>query len=211
MAFPIEARASDAEIPEPGIDADDEVMLVFSFASSEPLINETTVDSLLELSGGHSWLDGAGDLGGAFWHGGGDTLTILLSTNGGGPTIAEGDTILSLIDDARFAVILEGSFSPTGVADSATPAPSFAATRLSISPNPFNPRTNLGFDLNESAWVELQVYDLAGRWVATPFAGRADAGHHAVTWHAQNLASGVYVAELNAGGLRSTRKLLLLK
>ncbi len=41
--------------------------------------------------------------------------------------------------------------------------------------------------------------------------GIAEPGEHAVTWNARGERSGVYLVEMNAGGYRAVRKLLLVK
>jgi hypothetical protein len=46
--------------------------------------------------------------------------------------------------------------------------------------------------------MRLEVYDVLGRRVATLAEGRHGAGHHAVTWDADGLASGIYLCRLKA-------------
>jgi hypothetical protein len=79
------------------------------------------------------------------------------------------------------------------------------------SPNPFNPETNIRFELPRSEYVELRVFDILGREVASLVGERLQAGRHEVKWTAANLGSGVYVCRLRAGVLDAARKLLLLR
>jgi photosystem II stability/assembly factor-like uncharacterized protein len=65
-------------------------------------------------------------------------------------------------------------------------------------PNPFNPSTELRFELPEASAVRLSVFDVLGRRVADLVSGRFEAGYHAVTWDAAVAASGVYLARFNA-------------
>ncbi len=66
-------------------------------------------------------------------------------------------------------------------------------------PNPFNPTTNIQFNLPSSAKVNLSVYDINGRQVATILDNtQKAAGQHSVTFNASNLASGVYLYRINA-------------
>ncbi len=72
-------------------------------------------------------------------------------------------------------------------------------------PNPFNPRTSLRFALRATATIELAIYDLGGRRVATLAAGEWNAGTHSVVWHGvdrtgQPASSGVYLARLRIDG-----------
>ncbi|RJP75572.1 MAG: T9SS C-terminal target domain-containing protein, partial [Candidatus Zixiibacteriota bacterium] len=82
---------------------------------------------------------------------------------------------------------------------------------LKASPNPFNPRTALGFTLAAPGHVLLKVYDTAGREVGTLVDGWREAGLHEATFDASGLPSGVYLARMEAGGSTQTQKLLLLK
>ena len=57
-------------------------------------------------------------------------------------------------------------------------------------PNPFNPTTNISFDLPEAASVSLEVYDMMGRRVATLVNGELGAGSYETVWNARKRSSG---------------------
>ncbi len=83
-------------------------------------------------------------------------------------------------------------------------------------PNPFNPATELTFDLPEQARVQLVVFDLAGRAVRAVATGVYPPGRHTVTWDGRTEAgtaagSGIYFAQLTVGKWSATRKLILVK
>jgi hypothetical protein len=98
-----------------------------------------------------------------------------------------------------------------------------AAFNLSDAyPNPFNPSTQIKFDLPEDSHVSLVVFDVLGRKVGEIVNGNYAAGYHSATWNpstssGQVLASGVYFARFTAidanGTVKSSRvnKLLLTK
>lgn len=78
-------------------------------------------------------------------------------------------------------------------------------------PNPFNPNTNIGFSIQVSGFVSLNVYDVLGREVATLVNGVQGPGFKSVVFDASKLPSGVYLCRLQAGEFVQTRKLLLLR
>lgn len=84
-------------------------------------------------------------------------------------------------------------------------------------PNPFNSNTMISFSLASPAEVDLSVYDILGRKVATLYSGSANAGRTDLSWDARTssgdvLASGVYYYRLAIrDGESLTRRLTLLK
>ena len=87
-------------------------------------------------------------------------------------------------------------------------------------PNPFNPSTRIAFTVTGSADsrsnVLLAVYDVRGALVKMLVNRPLPGGRHVVEWHGLNsrgslVASGVYFARLQAGGVKDTRKMILLR
>ncbi len=83
-------------------------------------------------------------------------------------------------------------------------------------PNPFNPRTEVYFSLNQDSPVQLTIHDLTGREVARLASETYPAGRHAVTWNGRDqtgreVASGTYLARVVAEGQVQTRKMVLLR
>lgn len=84
-------------------------------------------------------------------------------------------------------------------------------------PNPFNPTTQIRFELPEPSTVSLIVYDVLGREVTQLASGTREAGYHLATWDAASVSSGVYFARFTAtdaaGNVRlnNVNKLLLTK
>jgi ligand-binding sensor domain-containing protein len=78
-------------------------------------------------------------------------------------------------------------------------------------PNPFNPSTTLSFVIGHSSFVDLKVYDVLGREVATLVNEEKPAGNYQVKFNAANLPSGIYIYKLQAGSLTETKKMILLK
>lgn len=78
-------------------------------------------------------------------------------------------------------------------------------------PNPFNPSTNIKFDVAKTGVVKLEVFDILGRKVATLFDGKKSIGTHTVTFDASSLSSGVYFTRFTAGNTVQVQKMTLLK
>jgi hypothetical protein len=78
-------------------------------------------------------------------------------------------------------------------------------------PNPFNPSTNIKFQLRETGHVSMVIYDHIGREVLTLIDQPMSAGYHNVTVGADRLASGVYFYRISVNDFTSTKKMLLLK
>jgi hypothetical protein len=87
---------------------------------------------------------------------------------------------------------------------------------ISAAPNPFATSTQVVYELYETSPVELSVYDVAGRRVATLVRGSQTPGRYVVSWEGMDAAgkpvvSGVYFVQLESHGRVSTQKVLLLK
>jgi|GEM_PF-3709448 len=83
-------------------------------------------------------------------------------------------------------------------------------------PNPFNPSTQLSFELVTSGQVTLKVYDLAGRLVSTLVDETLSPGHFDVIWNGRDEAgrmssAGVFLYRLEAGGHVETKLMTLVK
>ena len=78
-------------------------------------------------------------------------------------------------------------------------------------PNPFNPDTIIRFLLPETCTVQLSIYDMTGKRVATPVHDELEPGFHTVNFHVGGLASGVYFCLLKTSDFSSIRKMVLVK
>ncbi|MFQ5675889.1 MAG: FlgD immunoglobulin-like domain containing protein, partial [bacterium] len=78
-------------------------------------------------------------------------------------------------------------------------------------PNPFNPETQIKFELPEPAHVTLKVYNVLGKKVRTLVNGDFEANFHTVRWDGKNdsgkdLSSGVYIYTIQVLQQKGTRK-----
>ncbi len=85
-----------------------------------------------------------------------------------------------------------------------------------VYPNPFNPVTQVRFDLASRQLVRVRIYDVAGRLVRELVARSLPAGQHKVFWRGRDrsdraVAAGVYYVQLQADGQAWTRSAVLVK
>lgn len=78
-------------------------------------------------------------------------------------------------------------------------------------PNPFNPASDIRFELSTAALVTLNVYDVQGRLVNELVNEVMQPGAHSVRFDGSALASGVYFARLSSDHFAQTAKMVLLK
>ena len=96
-----------------------------------------------------------------------------------------------------------------------------ATALLQNYPNPFNPETWIPYLLADDAFVTLTIHDESGRLVRSFDVGYQRAGVYqrrsrAVYWDGRNesgeqVGSGVYFYQLDAGDYSATRKMVILK
>jgi hypothetical protein len=85
------------------------------------------------------------------------------------------------------------------------------AWKFSMNILPFNPSTEIRYQLPENNHVKLQVYDILGNVVETLLDNEIEAGYHSIQWNAGRFASGVYFYRIVSGSFVSTKKLMLMK
>jgi hypothetical protein len=83
-------------------------------------------------------------------------------------------------------------------------------------PNPFNPTTEISFDLTEFSPAEVTVWNILGQKVATLYSGKLPAGRHTISFDARAengnmLPSGIYIYRVEAGNKVISKKMMLLK
>lgn len=82
---------------------------------------------------------------------------------------------------------------------------------LPAYPNPFNPSTNITFQLPETDHVKISVYDLNGREVSVLVDRVFTAGTHQLKLNASDVSSGTYIVRMQSGVNIKTQTLTLIK
>jgi len=147
----------------------------------------------------------------------GDTNSVIIlkikGTAGFGSQMPEGGPVMAS-NDLKLIVqwIKNGAPENTtsiDILNSTALAPSFNLAQN--YPNPFNPSTTITFDLAQTNYVTITVFDLQGKTISNIVSDVYPAGRYSVKWNAINLPSGIYFYRMNAGSFVQTRKLILLK
>lgn len=133
---------------------------------------------------------------------------VLVSDGGGGAIVAWRD----LREGSYYDVYAEHvNGEPTPVSQ----APRASALRVLNHPNPFSDATSIEFVLPSASDVEVEIYDVSGRVVATRRLRNAEAGSHVMTFESNAngsaLRSGVYFYRVRAGGETVTSKMVIAR
>ncbi|HOD54399.1 MAG TPA: carboxypeptidase regulatory-like domain-containing protein, partial [Candidatus Cloacimonadota bacterium] len=83
-------------------------------------------------------------------------------------------------------------------------------------PNPFNPVTNISFDLVSDELVKVDIFNAKGQKVKTLLNEQMKKGSHTIQWNGtddlgKNVGSGIYFYNMRSGKYTSTRKMILMK
>ncbi len=84
-------------------------------------------------------------------------------------------------------------------------------TTLANYPNPFNPVTEISFELVEQSDVLIEIFNLKGEKIFTKQLNQIGAGRHSIEWDAGNYSSGTYLIRMLTNTETLIRKATLLK
>ncbi len=98
----------------------------------------------------------------------------------------------------------------THAADEATPYPSQFLFKP-VYPNPFNGNAQITFTLPRQMDVSVAIYDELGREISLIVHQTMTPGAHSFNLSSEGLSSGVYFCRVNADGILSNQKMVILK
>ncbi len=144
------------------------------------------------------------------------------------PPQSSQEIILSLTSNGLFASVYEGNINFTHSAQgheaslnvlltvTSASAPEDAPLPMEFAvdgayPNPFNSTTILKYSVPQAGNVDLKVFDLAGRLVASQAQVAPSAGVYTFEINASELPSGVYIARVGYGDMNQLVKIACLK
>ena len=137
----------------------------------------------------------------------GDIISIADIDNDGDNDIAYKEK-----NSMSFFIVL----SEPSLPNSDTSAPEFSAN-ITNYPNPFNPSTNISFNIKEDTDVEITIYNMKGQKVKTLVDEKFEQGQHKVEWSgtdsaSKSVGSGVYFYKVDYNGrTQAVKKCVMLK
>ncbi len=207
------AYASDGDSIKPGIDKDDYVVLVFDDSTTMPSIESDTINSVLRLSSGHSWLDGD-SFAFAHWLSP-EILRISWPGLVGCPTVDVGDTIypdtLTITDrcgnPCYNPIVLTGSFGPSGI----TEEDLLLIEGVEISPTVSHRGLEIGLNLSDNCRIRASLFDISGRRLEIITDKRFSKGFHCIAWNNKRVPQGLYFIRVETTNVSYTKKIALIK
>ena len=113
------------------------------------------------------------------------------------------------VDEAQFSLYVSSDFATSENDEEIIPD---EITLHNAYPNPFNPSTMISFEMIEVDKVSLNIFDVAGRKVASLINNDVmTPGHHKISWNPGLLPSGVYLVELVTGVKSFNQKITYIK
>ncbi len=147
-----------------------------------------------------------------------DNGNTLISWGGTRPTVTEVKPDRTIVFEGSYqqniytyrAYKLDWSGAPLAINIQSGLMPT--AFKLSQNfPNPFNPRTEITYDIPKASQVELSVFDETGRELKKLVSGYKQPGSYKTAFDGSNYSSGLYFYRLEAGDFSQTRKMILIK
>ena len=84
-----------------------------------------------------------------------------------------------------------------------------ANNEMSIYPNPIVNNATLSFNIEKTAQVSYQIFDLSGRMVMNKVLGNYGQGAHQANINVENLTAGTYIIKVQAGAATQTSKVVV--
>lgn len=124
---------------------------------------------------------------------------------------ATGTLVRTVTTGANFQYL--SYYNPDAVVSSGDPGVNIPESYALYAnyPNPFNPSTNIKYQIPASGLVKITIYDVSGREVEVLVNEVKQAGIYEVSFDGTRLASGVYYYNMETEGFTETMKMVLVK
>ncbi len=108
-----------------------------------------------------------------------------------------------------YNIFIDTTDSPLGIHQNNSTPTSFSLKQN--YPNPFNPTTQIDYSVGKEGMVNITIFDVLGREVATLVNKFERAGNYSISFDASNLNSGVYLYRIRTENYTDTKKMVLIK
>jgi len=123
----------------------------------------------------------------------------------------EGEILVDLSEDEYYGIAPDMGAYEYGLVSAVECKIENVKCKIKNYPNPFNPETNIVFEMSAGSNVLMEIYNIKGQKVTTLINGPFEAGSHKVTWNATDQSSGIYLLRFNTAETSEMKKLILLK
>ncbi|MBT3234205.1 MAG: T9SS type A sorting domain-containing protein, partial [Calditrichaeota bacterium] len=125
-----------------------------------------------------------------------------------GSNIEESLTIRQLLEGDELRYQKDGFIVLDAAIESALPTEFYISKNY---PNPFNSTTTLTYGIPERANVNINIYDISGRFVESLINTEVNPGHHKITWSPREAPTGIYIVRCVAGWKKESLKVALIR
>ncbi|MGC9336787.1 MAG: T9SS type A sorting domain-containing protein, partial [Candidatus Cloacimonadia bacterium] len=119
--------------------------------------------------------------------------------------------IQALVTDGEYEVAVIWNIEVLPDMGAEPPYPSSITMLKANYPNPFQFTTTINYSLAQPQRVKIQIYNIRGQLVEELLDQKQAAGEHAVSWHPDNLSSGIYFYRLETATKSFIKKMVLIK
>lgn len=83
-------------------------------------------------------------------------------------------------------------------------------------PNPFNPTTTIKYELSESGFIDITIFNIKGQHIKTLFSSKQTNGTYHLEWNGRNengtqVPTGIYLYQIKCNNKIITKKMTLIK
>ena len=131
-------------------------------------------------------------------------------------TMGNRTTILIVAPETKHLFDYEGDFDIVHVeaANSNSFIDVTLPSKTSLSkayPNPFNPITNINYELSQESYVVIDVFNISGQLIENLLNGNKKSGNYDIQWDASLYPSGMYFVKMKVAGDVFSQKVMLMK
>jgi hypothetical protein len=128
--------------------------------------------------------------------------------------------IIPLVDEDKYYVATHGDgvwvYDPTYVSVPDIISPPKENKLLSVVPNPFKEQAIIFYETSNDGHVNISIYNMQGKIVATLIDEHKTKGNHKITWYGTDnngieVNSGIYIVHFVGGGQSQSTRLLYIK